>query len=255
MGGDPEHRIVIENQYNKTDHDHLGKLLTHAAMHKAMTGIWIAEVVSDDHRQAIDWVNENTPPNVNLYLAVLKAHKIDNSNPAPFLDVVCRPNNLVKAKKKSAVKGEPEGSWYYQTWTSIMDIITKSKHPFKLQSPSDQNWTNVSVGKSDFHLAMVLNPQKKKIRTELYIDCDWAKSAFAQLYEQKEEIESRVGAVLDWQELPDKKASRIALETDIDPADPCYVAEASKLFDEQLSKFYEAFKPRVAKLKEPYDAD
>lgn len=67
--GDESHVVVIENQFGRTNHDHLAKLLTYAAVHKAVVGIWIAEEAADDHRQVIDWLNENTPNTVSLYLA------------------------------------------------------------------------------------------------------------------------------------------------------------------------------------------
>ena len=90
--GDEKHIIVIENQFGRTNHDHLAKLLTYAAAHNAMTGIWIAEEAPDDHRQVIDWLNENTPDNISLYLVEVKAYTIGTSDPAPRLDAVCRPN-------------------------------------------------------------------------------------------------------------------------------------------------------------------
>ena len=67
--GDESHVVVIENQFGRTNHDHLAKLLTYAAVQKAVVGIWIAEEAADDHRQVIDWLNENTPNTVSLYLA------------------------------------------------------------------------------------------------------------------------------------------------------------------------------------------
>jgi hypothetical protein len=55
-----------------------------------MTGIWIAEEASDDHRQVIDWLNENTPDTLSLYLVELKAYTIQGSAPAPQLSVFTR---------------------------------------------------------------------------------------------------------------------------------------------------------------------
>ena len=81
--GEEKHRVVIENQFGRTNHEHLAKLLTYAATQKAMTGIWIAEEVADDHRQVIDWLNENTPDTISFFVAELKAYRISDSPAAP----------------------------------------------------------------------------------------------------------------------------------------------------------------------------
>src|SRR5262245_26819312 len=52
--------VVIENQFGKTNHDHLGKMLTYAATLGAAAVVWIAERFTDEHRKAIEWLNDHT---------------------------------------------------------------------------------------------------------------------------------------------------------------------------------------------------
>ncbi len=249
--GDEHHVVVIENQYGKTDHDHLGKLLTYAAVHKATTGIWVSETISDDHRKVIDWLNENTPDNVNLYLVGLKLYRIGDSPVAPQLDVVCRPNYEVKVTSGNQTPGEIERrTWRRDMWTRIIETVAATKPTFRLQKPQGEYWSSISIGKSGFSVNMILNVKNKNIGIELYISTDWTDIAFRALYEQKDEVEDVLGA-LDWQPLEGKKSARIILVTDIDPKDPDRQDEVDAWFADNVQRFYDVFKDRVARLEAP----
>ena len=60
-------RLVIENQFGRADHDHLGKSLVYAAVLGATNVIWGAERFTDEHRRALDWHNEYTTDEVGFY--------------------------------------------------------------------------------------------------------------------------------------------------------------------------------------------
>jgi hypothetical protein len=247
---------VIENQYGKTNHDHLGKLLTYAAVHKAMTGIWISETISDDHRQVIDWLNENTPPNVNLYLVGLKLFRIGDSPVAPQLDVVCRPNEKVKETKGGLTPGDLERhKWRAEMWERIGEAIRASKPPFRLQKPSHFHWSAIALGRSGFSLNMLLTPKNGSIGIELYGQVSWKMHAFKSLESQKTEIEQEVCSGLQWQNNPDNKSFRILLEANIDPKKPENLEAVKDWFKVNTTLMHKAFKGRVAALLEPLDIE
>lgn len=253
LAQDEDHIVVVENQYGKTNHDHLGKLLTYAAVHKAMTGIWIAEQASDDHRQVIDWLNQNTPPTVSLFLAEVKAYQIGDSAAAPQLDVVCQPNMTVKlthADQSDAEKARH--TWRIQFWEEIQAEIRKRRPPFNLQKPSASHWSSISIGRSGVNINMLLTPGKQTIGLDLYIDLpDWTSTAYQSLLAQKESIEADLGAPLAWLELPDKRSSRILLEAKIDPKDHANRAIVIEWFATNTVKMYWAFRDKVLALRPP----
>ena len=249
--GDESHVVVIENQYGKTNHDHLGKLLTYAAVHKATTAIWISETISDDHRKVIDWLNENTPDTVNLYLVALKLYRIGDSPVAPLLDVVCRPNYEVKPKRKGLSPADMERiDWRNDMWSRIGAAILTKNPSFQLQKPQGKYWSAIAIGRSGFHLSMLLNVKSKNIAVELYISTDWTDIAFQTLYEQKADIEEELGS-LDWQPLEGRKSARIMLVGDIDPKDETRQDEVDAWFAINVQRFYDVFKDRVARLESP----
>jgi hypothetical protein len=89
-------KIVIENQLERTNHDHLGKLITYAAGHDAKIVIWIFKAISEEHRSAIDWLNEITGEDCLFFAIEIQAWRINNSEAAPKFQVVCKPNEWAK---------------------------------------------------------------------------------------------------------------------------------------------------------------
>ncbi len=252
MVGEEKHIVAIENQFGKTNHDHLGKLLTYAATHKAMTGIWIAEEVADDHRQVIDWLNENTPNSIYLYLAELKVYSINGSPPAPQLDLICRPNISMKQDNSTSTESErTRHEWRLAFWQDIHNEIRQSKPPFNLQKPSTDHWSSVALGRSDFHISMLLTPKNKSVAIEAVVKPEWKASAYQQLLDQKEAIEAELGKRLEWREMSDKISSRIILEEPIDPSNEQNRKRVCEWFREWTPKMHKAFQHRVKELQEP----
>ncbi len=111
-----DHKVIIENQLNSTDHDHLGKIITYAAGHNAVTCVWVEPAFMDDHRQAIDWLNEHMS-DIAFFALEISVKKIGNSEPAPMLKVISSPNEWTRAvrggknKDYSEVKLEQLNFW------------------------------------------------------------------------------------------------------------------------------------------------
>lgn len=250
--GEEKHVVVIENQFGRTDHDHLGKLMTYAATHKAMTGIWITEEAAEDHREAVDWLNENTPVTISFYLAELKAYRIGDSPVAPELDVVCRPNVTMKTGGTDITESEKKRrAWRQAFWTDIHKHIKAANPPFNLQKPSGDHWSSIAIGRTDFHISMLLTPKNQSIGVELIIQPDWKDSAFDQLKAQEAEIEAGLGRKLDWRPLPGKGSARILLEEKLDPDHEPNREKICHWFGEWAPKLYSVMKPRILKLQAP----
>ena len=251
--GDEDHVVVIENQFGRTNHDHLAKLLTYAAVHKAVVGIWIAEEAADDRRQVIDWLNENTPNTVSLYLAELKAFTIGSSPAAPQLDLVCRPNVTMKqANAKLSDSDKKRNQWRLNFWTDIHNRMKAEKLPFRLQKPSEDHWSSIAIGRTGFNISMLLTPKNKSIVVQLVIQPKgWKDSAFEQLESLASEIEHDLGRKLLWRAMQKKKSSLVVLEEKIDPKAEGNRQAVCDWFAEWTPKMFSAFSNRVKALSEP----
>lgn len=102
---DTNKKIIIENQLEDTDHDHLGKLITYASGKDADLVIWLVKKARPEHRAAIEWLNNHTDEGVGFILCEIKLFRIGNSEPAPKFEIIEQPNNWVKNMKSSLSSG------------------------------------------------------------------------------------------------------------------------------------------------------
>ena len=215
-------KIIIENQLEATNHTHLGQLITYAAGREAEYIIWVVREAREEHRQAIDWLNEHTDDKLNFFLVVVELWQIGNSDEvAVKFSVESRPNDWKKSVMETAADGEKSEakSMQFDFWRKLREFGSKKFPELKLRKPAAQHWYDISIGRSDCHACLTVYLREGKVGCELYIPN--SKELFAQLRQKKDVIEKSLGleGKIDWQELPERKASRIRTFTPIDLSD------------------------------------
>lgn len=207
-------KIIIENQLEDTDHDHLGKIITYASGYDAEIIIWIVKDAREEHKRAVEWLNEHTDEKIGFFLLQIQVWKIGDSSPAPKFDIVASPNEWAKITKIAGSDGEISETKTRQLrfWTDLKESVGKTHPKLRLQTPRPQHWYDVSMGSSEAHVALSLNSQKNLVSCELYISKN--KELYSFLMERKEEIEREVGAELEW--IDASVASRIILRKSVD---------------------------------------
>ena len=204
-------KVIIENQLEASNHDHLGKLITYASGLNASVIVWIVTQAREEHRSAIEWLNNNTNENLSFFLLELHAYKIGTSLPAPKFETIEKPNGFIKSSKGNAgsgdtAKGEAEAQ-RLEFWTQFNEVLVANGKPFNLRKATTDHWYNVAIGTSQASISINLVNKESSIVVELYINDN--KSLFDRLLAQKEEIEQQLGFAMDWRRLDNRKASRI----------------------------------------------
>lgn len=208
-------QVIIENQLEGTNHDHLGKIITYAAGLDAKFVVWVTKEVKEEHRAAIEWLNNNTNNEINFFLLEIHAYKIGNSDPAPKFEVIEKPNDFIKRGK---TKGSTDGSLNKRQserlafWEQFNQVVIARGKPFNLRKATTDFWYDIALGTSEALIRINLINKDGIIVIEVYISSN--KDLFDELHDQKEEIERKLGFSLSWDRLDDKKASRIKYSID-----------------------------------------
>lgn len=250
-------RVVIENQLEKTNHDHLGKVFTYASGLNAPIMIWIAKEFSEEHRRALDFVNENASPELQCYGIEIQLWRIGNSDPAPQFKVVSSPNEYTSEIKTDTASGEltEAKALYLDFWNGFREYCEDKRLAFKVRKARPQHWLSIAVGRSKFQISLTASTQNNRIGCEIYMRGRNAKTAFRLLSEKKNEIEAKTGA-LDWQELPAKQDCRIVrFKYDIDVRNRGNWTNAHGWLREQADLFYEVFSPVIKSLPDLGDEE
>lgn len=243
--------VIIENQLTQTDHDHLGKLLTYAAGFNASTVIWVSEIVRDEHRQALEWLNQRTDTETQFFAVVVEVLKIDDSKPAFNFKPVVFPNEWQKSKKqKTTANTSSKGEKYRAYFQALIDEL-REVHKFTgARVGQPQNWYSFSSGIQGVVYSAVF-AQGGKARAEIYIDQgdqEKNKLLFDALKDEEEEITATYGNPLEWERLDEKRASRIAIYRDgmIESSDS-ELEEIRKWQIENLLQIKQVFAPEIQK--------
>lgn len=234
--------VIIENQLEDTNHDHLGKLITYASGKGAEVIVWVVKRARDEHRQAIEWLNQHTDSNIGFFLLEIELWQIGDSMKAPRCNIVEKPNDWSKTMK--TIDGLSNTDLLkLEFWTGFNDAMSNNdefKHHFRVRKASPHHWYDLSIGSSAYHVGLTINTQKQSIGAEIYINDD--KELFYQFKEHKAEISEMLHSDIEWREA--KKACRIFITTNINPKKrECWVKaynwflEKAIVFQEIVSKF------------------
>lgn len=206
-------KIIIENQLEATDHDHLGKIITYASGHDAEIIVWIVKDTRDEHQKAIEWLNDHTNEEISFFLIRIELWQIDESKPAPKFEIVVSPNEWAKAIKATPTKKDLTNTKLQQLdfWNKFKEFVKKENSSIRLRSPRPNHWYDISVGSSECHIALTLNTRENLLGCEIYINKN--KELFHYFLGQKNIIEQELGEEAEWVDA--SKASRIKISKEV----------------------------------------
>lgn len=202
--------IIIENQLEKSNHDHLGKLITYLTAMGAKAAVWIVSEPRPEHVAAIAWLNEST--SADFYLVKVEAVRIGESPAAPLLTVIVGPSEETKTvghqKKELAERYDIRRIW----WRRLVEHPEAKLHAHI--TPGPYSWIGTSSGVRGLGLNYAVTQDSST--AELYIDRgkdseEENKKIFDQLYEQRDEIERAAQHPISWERLDGRRASRIKI--------------------------------------------
>lgn len=243
--------VIIENQLEATDHKHLGQLITYASYFKAGVIIWISSKITEEHRGAIDWLNNNTSEDIEFFAVELGVVRIGDSKPALNLKLKAFPNEWQKSAVKRTIVNSENGESYRMFFQTLIDEL-REKYKFtnaKKANPT-ANWFSFSAGVTGVAFSCSF-ARAGKVRVELYISTGEAtlnKAIFKALEQDKEQYQQHFNGELIFDERPDKKTSSIVVFKEGSIDDSTEALEKTKQWMlENLLKFKEIFGPNLPK--------
>lgn len=207
-------KVIVENQLETSNHNHLGQLLTYAGGVEPSVIVWVAKSIRQEHRAALEWLNSVTDSDTMFFGVEVKAIRIGDSEPAPMLDLVVEPNSWVKEMRSSGGGNfdSEKSKAYGDFWRTLIDEVSDELPEFASRKAWNRGWLPLGQGLSGVRLTLVFYAQG--LRAEFYFgssDQQLNQSRFDSVLQQRESIEAAAGRSLGWETLEGRKACRIAL--------------------------------------------
>jgi hypothetical protein len=207
--------VIVENQLESTDHGHLGQLMTYAGGTNPSIVVWCAPSFRDEHRAALDWLNEHTGEDTRFFGVEVSAVRIDDSRPAPLFRMVAQPNDWTKqVHTEKAVSLSGKSVAYREFWVELLSRI-RENHPDWAHgwTGSSQSWITLPYGRSTAWYGLVFT--RVGPRVELYFGASQQEintAEFNLVLDHRDLLNARFGPGLVYDELPGKKAWRIHID-------------------------------------------
>lgn len=246
-----DHWVLVENQIEKTNHTHLGQILTYAAGLNAVTIVWIAERFTEEHRATLDWLNEVTTEEINFFGLEIELWRIGESDPAPKFNIISRPNEWTKGGATGGRSGSGDLTETKQMqlryWTDFREYIDSLKTSLRPQKAAACHWLNFAIGTGVAHNYAFVDTVSHRIGVRLQIKGGAGRlPLYKHLEEQKEVIERKLGFEPIWEEKPEKKTSYLTVyNTDFDPEHTETWEQQFEWLKGVLEKFREHVAPEI----------
>jgi len=204
--------VVIENQLEKTDHDHLGKVITYLSNLEAKTAIWITSEPRPEHITAINWLNEISPADTAFFLVKVEAYRIGESEPAPLFTAICAPSEEAKQIGEQKQQLAERHLKRLEFWKQLLEKAKLKTNLHSNVSPSKDNWLTAGAGKSGMGWSYVITMDKGSV--ELFIDRgpdkkDETDKIYEKIYNDREKIETIFGEPLIWDKVEGRRVCRV----------------------------------------------
>ena len=242
---DRDSLVLIENQLERTDHTHLGQLLTYASGLDAVTIIWIAERFTEEHRATLDWLNEITDERFNFFGVEIQLFRIGSSPVAPHFLVASKPNNWSRRIRR---KFSPTEQMQLRFWTALKEHAEHCGTSLRFPAPQPQNWIVLGIGRAKFWIEATVKLRAGEVSAGVVLQTPATKADFRQFLSKKDVIEAEAGESFVWREMPEKMQSRIELRRKATPNDDSTWPEIFEWFIAKLELIHSVFGPRVRDL-------
>ena len=247
-------RVLIENQLTRTDHPHLGQILTYAAGLDARTVVWIAKEFREEHRAALDRLNEITDENFQWFGIEIKVWRIGDSKRAPQFEILSKPNDWKRTTAKRSGRTTIADKNIQQKekyWSKLREYLQEIGSTIGIGKPDQGgNFVFISIGRTGFRLKLSLSTAQNQISVvldmfDLKAASTDAETDFKLLKQQREDIDPHFDGQLEWED----DFNRVALyKNDMDPMDETKWEEQHNWLASNLEKSDEVFRPRIKAL-------
>lgn len=253
---DDDSWVLIENQLEPTDHKHLGQLLTYASGLQAVSIIWIAERFTEEHRSALDWLNEITDISFRFFGLEVELWRIGDSLAAPKFNIVSKPNDWSK-EVAAARRGQETSSDsdYHSFWEALLSTAKARSLPLPLPARSRGRHDIVVrfPGKDKFAaLRLGISKRDKSIGCWIVLRTLHANLLFDHFLAHRAEIDGQLSNKPEWiREYGGLGTAQIAYrQQDQDITDQARWSAQHDWLLTRAEALYRVFEPRITAIED-----